>query len=283
MPIRQQDYATLFLYYIGYSRIRNYIYRLKQKPLTRIVAFHDIWPDELVSFKANLNLLRDHTNVVSLDDFFSSRLSIRKINVVITFDDGYRNWIDYAVPVLKQLGLPAAFFISSGFIGLSTKDEADFIGKNLLDTAGSRRVSGGLSEEGVKFIAKQGFTIGGHTKNHRNMSRLEGVSQARNEVLNDKLRLEQLIGKRISYFAYPIGSFRNPSIDLEKILREAGYKGAVTTLSGFNTSLTCPYQLRREIAGVSMPKPVLKARVLGNYDVVRYIKSILFRRAENPS
>jgi peptidoglycan/xylan/chitin deacetylase (PgdA/CDA1 family) len=59
---------------------------------------------------------------VSLDDFFSGRLSAEKINVVITFDDGYKSWVTNVLPALKELELPATFFVSSGFVGLTKED-----------------------------------------------------------------------------------------------------------------------------------------------------------------
>ena len=107
--VRRQDLALLLLYYLGYSRIRNLVFRLKQKPVTRIVMFHDILPEASGFFKANLYFLKRHTNVVSLDDFFSGKLSSKKINVVITFDDGYKSWVTLAVPTLKELGYDAVY------------------------------------------------------------------------------------------------------------------------------------------------------------------------------
>ena len=74
MLIRRQDLSVLLLYCLGYSRIRNLILRLQRKPVARFVMFHDLPPEALGRFEANLHFLKRSTNVVSRDDFLSGRL-----------------------------------------------------------------------------------------------------------------------------------------------------------------------------------------------------------------
>jgi peptidoglycan/xylan/chitin deacetylase (PgdA/CDA1 family) len=216
-------------------------------------------------------------NVVSLDDFFSGRLSFEKINVVITFDDGFKSWISDAVPVLKELELPATFFISSGFVGLSEKDASEFMRSKLFLKPGPRRIMGGLNVADVRRIVEEGFTIGGHTLNHRNLAKLRDRDLLIHEIADDKMRLEKITGRKIEYFAYPSGAYHNPEINLSEMLIELGYRGAVTTEPGFNSVGSSPYLLRRELTGASMPGPVFGARVYGNYDAVWFLKQLVQR------
>ncbi len=245
------------------------ILRLQRKPVARFAAFHDIPPESVDCFEANLRFLKRNTNVVSLDDFYSGRLSSEKINVAITFDDGYRSWVTDALPILNKLGLPATFFVSSGFVDLSEEDETDFISSKLIT---NQKITGGLSSEDVKRIAAEGATVGGHTLNHCNLSDLRDGVQLRREILEDKLRLENITGKKVNYFAYPFGAYRNSEINLIEVLRESGYKAAVTTASGFNRVGSNPYLLHRELTRASMPGRVFRARVYGNYDAVRFLR-----------
>jgi peptidoglycan/xylan/chitin deacetylase (PgdA/CDA1 family) len=275
MMIRKQDIYILSFYYLGYSRIRNLILRLQCKPVTRFVNFHDILPEAFSAFKANIYFLKRHTNVVSLDDFFSGRLSSKKINVVITFDDGYKSWLTHAVPVLKELGLPATFFVTSGFVGLSKEDEAEFMRSKLFVTIGPQKITKGLSFEDVRRIVKDGFTVGGHTLNHCNLGKLQDITQVRYEIAEDKMRLEKVTGVKAEYFAYPSGAYYNPEINLVGVLKESGYKGAVTTVAGFNNAKSNPFLLCRELTRASMPERVFRARVYGNYDVVCFIRERL--------
>ncbi|MFC2160401.1 polysaccharide deacetylase family protein [Acidobacteriota bacterium] len=272
MRLRGKSLGILLFYYLGFSRIRNLALRLKQKPVTRFVIFHDILPEEKIRFQSHLLFLKKCTNVVSLDDFFSGRLSTEKINVVITFDDGYKSWISVALPILLKLKLPATFFVSSGFVGLSKEKEAEFLKSKMFLKLGPRKISGGLSFEDVTRIFNAGFTIGGHTINHSILEKITDSVQLRYEIEEDKTRLEKIIGQSIDYFAYPYGVCNNPKINLSEVLKEAGYKGAVTTSSGFNNKESDLYLLNREITYANMPERVFRARVYGNYDAVYFLK-----------
>ena len=273
MLIRKQDLSVLLFYYLGYSRIRNLILRLQHRPVARFITFHDIIPESVECFKSNLHFLKQYTNVVSLDDFFSGRLSSDRINVVITFDDGYKSWVSHGIPILRDLRLPATFFVSSGFVSLSKEDEAEFIQSKLFSNPrNQRQISAGLSFDDVRSIIEKGFTIGGHTVNHCNLGKLRARNQVQYEISEDKKRLETITGGKVKYFSYPGGDYLNPVIHLPSVLKDAGYIGAVTTVSGFNYVGSNPYLLRRDLTGASLPGRVFRARVYGNYDAVRCIK-----------
>jgi peptidoglycan/xylan/chitin deacetylase (PgdA/CDA1 family) len=201
--VRRQDISALLLYCLGYSRIRNLIFRLQLKPVTRMVIFHNIFSEASSNFKANLFFLKQRTNVVGLDEYFSGRLSFNKVNVVITFDDGYKSWLTHAIPALKELGLSATFFVTSGSVGLSKEKEADFMQSNLRLRPDARTISEGLSVSDVKKIVKEGFTLGGHTLNHGHLGEIGDSSLIRAEIIEDKSSLEKMGGIKIEYFAYP--------------------------------------------------------------------------------
>ena len=192
MSIRRQDIIVLLVYYLGYSRIINLILRLKRKPISRFVTFHDLLDEEVEYFETKMRFLKESTNVVSLDDYFSGKLSCKKLNVVITFDDGYRSWVTDAIPIMEKLKLPATFFVSSGFIGLSYWEEAEYIQSNLMRKPGKPRTSGGLSFQDLREIGKHGFDIGGHTVNHSNLSKIRDRVKMKHEIIDDKIRLEEI-------------------------------------------------------------------------------------------
>lgn len=272
----RQDISVLLLYFAGYSLIRNLFLRIQRKPVARFVTIHDILPEAKECFKANMNFLKRSTNVVSLDDYISGKLSTKIINSVITFDDGYKSWVSAALPILKELELPATFFVSSGFVGLSREEESTFIRTKLFSRYDkSHKITGSLNLEDLKIIAREGFTIGGHTLNHTNLAILRDSEKLRYEIAEDKNKLEKLTRSKIDYFAYPSGAIENPETNITELLKELGYKAAVTTASGFNIVGSNPYHLYRELTGASMPGLVFRARVYGNYDAVKYIKQII--------
>ena len=244
---------------------------LCRRPVARILAFHDV-PDHLVAnFRHQIEVLKKQTNIVGLNDIFAGKMSWGKINVAITFDDGYRSWFNSVAPVLRDLGVTATFFVSSGFLGLQKDKEVDFAANKLKN---NQRVTGGLHAEELRKLADDGFSIGGHTKNHVNLEELRDVRDARSEILEDKMELERITETKIEYFAYPFGLYRNPHVDLAQILQEYGYRGAVTLDPGFSNSSTNRYYGYRDLVRATMPMSVFKARFLGNYDGVTFLRTI---------
>ncbi len=272
LSLRRQDLLCLSLYYLGFSRIRNLAFRCFRKPVARILAFHDV-PDSLVTnFRVQIEVLKEEANIIGLDDLLAGKISWKKINVAITFDDGYRSWVDYVSPVLRDLGVTATFFVSSGLVIRRGKQETGF----LRNDPKSRRQTGGcLSSVGLKKLVEDGFEIGGHTSNHVNLAEICDRNVLRSEIQKDKKKLETITGTTVKYFAYPFGFFRNAHIDLAQVLQEAGYRGAVTTVPGFNTLNTNRYLLHRDLVKASMPMPLFRARLRGNHDGVTWIRKLL--------
>ena len=272
MAIRRQDIFVVLLHYLGFSRVRNLLSRIRGTALTKFVVFHDLPPSLIDDFRAKLTYLKENTNVISMDDYVAGHVSAGKVNVIITFDDGYKSWVTTAMPMLRELELTATFFISSGFVGLTQDAEAEFV-QSKLKTA--QKATGCLTEHDIRTLAEEGFTIGGHTCNHVDLSITESEAGAMQEILEDKRQLESILGQDIHYFAYPFGSDSNAAVDLIGLLKGAGYRGAVTTRPGFNNDASDPYLLRRDLTGSRMSISAFGARVTGNYDAVMFVKKRL--------
>lgn len=272
MQVRDQDLAVLLLYCLGYPQARSMLMRLDGRRVATFVTFHDLRPGDVTLFEANVSFLQRRMNVISLDSFFGGELSDDRINVVLTFDDGYKSWVTLALPVLKRLNVPATFFVCSGFVGLPRVDEVLFMRSRLRLPEQIVQETRGLSWTDVKRLVDEGFTIGGHTANHCDLTRLAGERRIRSEIAEDRALLETMTGSRVDYFSYPFGAHLHPQFDLAGMVRASGYRGAVTTLSGFNSSRSDAYQLRRELTPILMSHWAFRARAYGTYGAVRAIR-----------
>ncbi len=96
--------------------------RMRKRPRLRAVLYHHITArlSPLVDwlavstapavFEAHLRKLARDYEIVSLDAVLSGNLPRRPL--LLTFDDGYRSFIDVALPILRRLGLPSVLFVT---------------------------------------------------------------------------------------------------------------------------------------------------------------------------
>lgn len=267
----------------------------------RVLAEPDpLLPDEpdAATFAAQMDLVKSLCNVVSLPEA-AERLakdSLPPRAACITFDDGYRNNLEVAAPILKARGLTASFFIATGFIeggcmfndvvlealraspqeldlsdlGLSRHEFPDdatryramaeilpklkYFEPNRREQAAERLAKRAgldklprlmMNEAELRQLAALGMDVGGHTVSHPILAKLP-CGQARTEILQCKLRLEDILGRAVRSFAYPNG---RPGVDYVAdhvaMVRDAAYSVAVTTAWGAGRSRGDPLQLPR--------------------------------------
>ncbi|MEO8298538.1 MAG: polysaccharide deacetylase family protein [Burkholderiales bacterium] len=138
--------------------------------------------------------------------------------VGITFDDGYRNNLVHALPVLQARGFSATCYVVSRALGGSNAWDAE-LGvprKDLMDAADLRR------------WRAAGMDIGSHTRDHADLTQLDDAA-AREQIAGAKTDLEQLLGTEVRHFCYPYGRFRN---EHARMAAEAGYATATTVGRG---------------------------------------------------
>lgn len=102
-----------------------------------------------------------------------------------------------------------------------------------------------MNEKQVRDLYRQGMEIGGHTCRHPILSKVP-ADMARSEIIEGKGRLEDIVGERITVFAYPNGApgrdYTDEHVDM---VREAGFEAAVSTAWGASGSQDDIFQLRR--------------------------------------
>lgn len=106
-------------------------------------------------------------------------------SVVLTFDDGYRDFYTDAFPILKKYQVKATEYVISGFLNLPNN----------------------LTKEQLKEVAQSGLVeIGAHTVHHLALGGAN-AKKAQGEIESSKIQLEQEINQPVVSFAYPYGSF----------------------------------------------------------------------------
>jgi len=127
----------------------------------------------------------------------------------------------------------------------SARDDAiDSLLEQLGVTSPPREGWDKLTWEQVRDMSKRGVRFGAHTLDHPILSRLE-QHEARRQIRDCKARIEAELGTPITDFAYPNGRAIDFNIDTKRILREEGFRTAVTTIDGANDARSDPLELRR--------------------------------------
>lgn len=142
--------------------------------------------------------------------------------IAITFDDGYRDVLWNAAPLLHRLHMPATDFVISGRV-----DDRD---PSFLSWPELRRLEG------------MGFAIGSHTVHHLELTLLP-KAQARYELDASRSALMAHLHEPVSWFAYPSG--RTDAL-VVALVRRAGYLAAVTTEPGVEQNGRQPFLLHRD-------------------------------------
>jgi peptidoglycan/xylan/chitin deacetylase (PgdA/CDA1 family) len=135
--------------------------------------------------------------------------ALRK-KVVITFDDGCRDFVTNALPVLRHHGAPATVFLVTGMLD----------GRTLWNEFGTDIPL--LSEEEARYIKAQGISLGSHSATHAKLTILDQEALQR-ELRDSHDRLTDL-GESFYAFSYPWGQWSSQVVDAVK---SAGYECAV--------------------------------------------------------
>lgn len=150
--------------------------------------------------------------------YFADNGRFPERGICITFDDGWKDNYLNAFPVIKDLGIKATIFLIPSCIGTTTD-------KATADGEGPREH---MSEADIREMSAAGVEFGSHSMNHKLFDRI-GDSEIKEEVVDSKKYVENLLQKDCNVFAYPAG-FYTPFA--QAAIRSAGYTGAFTTIYG---------------------------------------------------
>lgn len=192
-----------------------------------ILMYHYIEPEDPTQSKLRINLgvtpdnfekqvkwLYDNGyKTLTMSQYFSlvsGNKEMPKKSVIITVDDGYIDFFENAAPILNRYNMTATIFIITNSVGYPAY----------------------MNWDQIKLLSDEGFEVDSHTLTHPNLTKLndDGLN---NELVNSKKKLEEMTGKNVNFLCYPMGFFDKR---VEDAARNAGYKGAVTTESGYRVS-----------------------------------------------
>ena len=177
---------------------------------------NSIYPDV---FQWQMNYIRDcGFRCVSLGDYLDARKaadgSSAKL-IALTFDDGYRNFLESAAPILEQLGFGATVFVVAGRVG----------DVNAWEMMAGIPTAPLMDQDQLIKCLEAGFEIGAHSMTHPHLSTMDNDDQ-HHEVFESRAQLKAMLDRDIETFCYPYGDYND---DVQRCVERAGYRAAVTS------------------------------------------------------
>jgi len=173
-------------------------------------------------FRFQILWLREHgwqgISLGELLDSWDARRPAAPHPVVLTFDDAFRNMLEVAAPVLREVGFRATVFAVASYCGRRNDWPTQGKGVPILPL---------LSMEELRELAAGGLEIGSHSLTHEPLDRV-AAGDAEREIAQSRRVLEDGLRRSVSLFAYPYGAADAHA----RRLVQAHYRGACSVEMG---------------------------------------------------
>jgi len=184
-------------------------------PTCVVVYYHGVKDEERAAFAKQMDLIAQLTEPIAVDRIPAMGGDRRYSSV--TFDDGFENTVRNAVPELTKRGIPATVFVIAGLLG-------EFA--SWWPESAPERCERLATLERLRQLPPELISIGSHTQTHPRLPMLTEAN-ARQELSESRIKLEQWLGRPVRTFSFPYGAFNSQLI---KWCRDAGYEHVLTTL-----------------------------------------------------
>jgi peptidoglycan/xylan/chitin deacetylase (PgdA/CDA1 family) len=227
-----------------------------------VLMYHQIWPDGAYvpsDFVVAKSVFRHQMQYLAENGFTTpsaaellerNGASAGKKRVLITFDDGYRNNAEQALPVLKEFGFRGVISL----VGDRT------LTTNLWDAHKGIPAGDLMSREEILAVDAEGVVeFASHSYGHKSLPGLND-EQLEEELVGSKLQLESLLGHPVTLFTYPYGDLNER---VKQAVQRAGYRCAFAVHSGPMDFFGDLFEIRRVIIKNRDDEPYLFAKFSG--------------------
>jgi peptidoglycan/xylan/chitin deacetylase (PgdA/CDA1 family) len=227
-----------------------------------VLMYHRVCADDAwrpSDFLVTASVFREQMRYLAENDYYTPRLSdvlgwgrhpphTPRRPVVLTFDDGYADTFDNALPILEEFGFTAAVFPVLGSAGSFSWWESDPALRAAL-----------LRPADMRAMEAAGLEFGSHTVTHPRLT-LTSDSELTDELTRSREVLASIVSRPLPVLAYPYGDLNER---VKRAVRDAGYSAALAVSSGPLELHADPFEIRRQCISNSSSEPYMKLKLCG--------------------
>ncbi len=196
------------------------------------------WTISSRDFERQIDFLRHSFEVIGLDEVQRRvrERDSRRPAVAITFDDGYAENCDFALPLLLRHGLPCTYFVALDHIESGRPFPHDA-------AAGIPLPINTAAE--LRDLANAGIEIGLHTRSHIDFSQPHGPAEIEREITTATPELSAILGRPVRHFAFPYGLPQQLGKAAIRAVAAAGLDGFCSAFGAYNVPGRDAFHIRR--------------------------------------
>jgi peptidoglycan/xylan/chitin deacetylase (PgdA/CDA1 family) len=196
------------------------------------------WSHTNAEFKRQMRWLKDRFEMISLEEVQRRIASGRneRMAACITFDDGYAENCDQAIPFLIEEQIPCTYFVSTYYVLEQQPFPHDV-------KLGFRLSPNTVAQ--IRTMSDAGIEVAGHTRTHPDMGQIHDENRLNEEFVMAGRELEDMVGRRVRYFAFPYGMPRNMNPRVFELARQHGYEAVCSAYGDYNWPGDDTFHVRR--------------------------------------
>ena len=196
------------------------------------------WSMPFSTFARQLRWLQQNVELISVAEARHRVAAGRNDRpaVAITFDDGYAENCQRALPLLIEQQIPVTYFVASRHV---------IEGRPFPHDLAAGRPLPCNSVEQLRGLVDAGVEIGAHTRTHADLGSIQDAATLYDEMAGCRNELEETLQCPIRYFSFPYGLPENLSEAAFAVAREIGYEAVCSAYGGYNVPGDDPFHLQR--------------------------------------
>ena len=212
---------------------------------------------DVLDFEKQMSYLKNKKYI----SIYANEINVKiKNQIILTFDDGYKDIITNVLPILKKYNFKAICFIVSNQIGKNNvwdQNQKNYQKKEL------------MNKSDINEWLNNGMLIGSHTQNHVDLTKLVGI-KLKNEIENSKKFLEETFATNVNDFCYPFGKV---NINTYKEVKKVYDNAYTTNRSRYLLNKHDPFLIPRVDMGKKLNNFKIFLKLKTFYEDIKFLKN----------